>query len=37
MNIDSLIPVYDEKRRFTPPALFDEMINIVLCWIRELI
>lgn len=29
MNIDSLIPVYDEKKRFTPPALFDEMINIV--------
>ena len=29
MNIDSLIPAYDEKRRFTPPELFDEIMNIV--------
>jgi len=29
MNIDSLIPVYDEKRRFTPPALFEEIMNTV--------
>ena len=29
MNIDTLIPVYDEKRRLTPPELFDEIINAV--------
>lgn len=29
MNIDTLIPVYDEKRRLTPPELFDEIINTV--------
>ena len=30
MNIDTLIPVYDEKRRLTPPELFDEMMNCQL-------
>ena len=29
MNIDTLIPVYDEKRRLTPLELFDEIINAV--------
>lgn len=29
MNIDTLIPVYDEKRRFTLPEFFDEIINTV--------
>ena len=29
MNIDTLIPVYDEKKRLTPPELFEEIINTV--------
>ena len=29
MNIDSFIPAYDEKKRFTPTELFNEIINIV--------
>ena len=26
MNIDTLIPVYDEKKRLTPPELFEEIL-----------
>ena len=29
MNIDTLIPAYDEKKRLTPPELFEEIINTV--------
>ena len=29
MNINAFIPVYEEKRRFTLPEFFDEIINTV--------
>ena len=29
MNIDLFIPAYDEKKRFTPMGLFNEIMNIV--------
>ena len=29
MNIDTLIPAYDEKKRLTPPELFEEIIDTV--------